>query len=153
MVGKSVCAPTGSRHGPGARQRSTAVAVSFSSDCPADPKGEIRFNSSVGYAAALSDSPMHQWGTVWPTGPTRPTVSNLNPAAGQTAPNAVVTLISAANEFNIYDSAGTVHVLVDVVGACWLYSGTASGPGAQGLLSRSRTGPSAVYVMPPRHLA
>jgi hypothetical protein len=55
--------------------------------------------------------------TVWPTGLTRPTVSNLNPAAGQTVPNAAITALSPALQFNVYNSAGTVNFLVDVVGA------------------------------------
>jgi hypothetical protein len=60
--------------------------------------------------------------TVWPDGYTdipRPTVSNLNPAAGQTVPNAAVTLIGPAKAFNIYNSVGTVNVVVDVVGTFW----------------------------------
>jgi hypothetical protein len=64
--------------------------------------------------------------TVWPTGIARPTVSNLNPAAGAIVPNAVQTLISPQNQFNVYNYAGTVHVLADVVGTFYLYPGTAT---------------------------
>jgi hypothetical protein len=66
--------------------------------------------------------------SVWPAGLPgvgRPNVSNLNPATGQTVPNAVQTLIGPANEFNVYNSLGSVNVLVDVVGTFYLYPGTA----------------------------
>jgi hypothetical protein len=64
--------------------------------------------------------------TVWPTGLPRPTVSNLNPAAGVTVPNAVQTLINTENRFNVYNFAGAVHVLSDVVGTFYVYPGTAT---------------------------
>ncbi|MBB5870801.1 hypothetical protein F4553_004180 [Allocatelliglobosispora scoriae] len=76
------------------------------------------------------------WLTVWPNGVEglpQPTISSLNPAKGQTVPNAVITVIGPEEAFNIYNNAGTTHVLIDVVGTFWLYPGTASsgfaGPG------------------------
>ncbi|NUT47578.1 MAG: choice-of-anchor D domain-containing protein [Saccharothrix sp.] len=62
--------------------------------------------------------------TVWPanwTGAGRPNTSNLNPAAGAIVPNAVQTMIGHGNTFNIYNNAGSTHVLVDAVGAFDLY--------------------------------
>ena len=60
-------------------------------------------------------SPTHV--TVWPYGTTKPSVSTVNAAAGQTVANTtlvgvgeVVALVNAANH------AGAAHVLVDVVG-------------------------------------
>jgi hypothetical protein len=67
--------------------------------------------------------------TVWPDGIPeipQPGISNLNPRTGQTAPNGVITLVGPENRFNVYNSAGTVHVLVDVAGHFYLYPGTAS---------------------------
>jgi hypothetical protein len=57
--------------------------------------------------------------TVWPSGIPgvgMPGSSNLNPAPGQTVPNAVYTLIGPTAGFNVYNNAGTVHLVVDVVG-------------------------------------
>lgn len=60
--------------------------------------------------------------TVWPEGAgvDRPTSSSLNPAAGQTVPNSVYAEIGPTNAFNIYNSLGNTHVLVDVVGSFFL---------------------------------
>jgi hypothetical protein len=60
--------------------------------------------------------------SVWPAGIVgvgQPYVSNLNPNQGETIPNAVYTLIGPTAGFNIYNNAGSVDVVVDVVGAFW----------------------------------
>ena len=50
-------------------------------------------------------------------GQTKPVTSSLNPAPGQTpTPNAVTTPISPTGQFNVFNSAGTVGLLIDVVG-------------------------------------
>jgi hypothetical protein len=54
--------------------------------------------------------------TVWPDGFTRPAVSNLNPAAHQTVANGVITFLSDALAFDIYNSVGTTNVIADVAG-------------------------------------
>jgi hypothetical protein len=55
--------------------------------------------------------------TIWPTGPAQPVASNLNPAPNQPpTPNAVVTDISAAGQFNIFNQAGSVDILIDITG-------------------------------------
>lgn len=55
--------------------------------------------------------------TVWPAGVARPTVSNLNPARGRTVPNAAYTLLGPGNGFQVYNNAGRVDVVIDVVGS------------------------------------
>ncbi|WP_432901687.1 hypothetical protein ACQP1S_31400 [Micromonospora matsumotoense] len=66
--------------------------------------------------------------TVWPadSAMTRPTASNLNPAAGQTVSNAVLGILGPQQGFNVYNHSGNTHVVADVVGAFWLYPGTAT---------------------------
>ena len=61
--------------------------------------------------------------TVWPAdaGLSKPTVSNLNPSAGQVIPNAVVTGIGSTKAFNIYNNVGYTDVVVDVVGTFYAY--------------------------------
>ena len=54
--------------------------------------------------------------TVW-AGGERPDASSLNPSPGQPpVPNAVTTAITAGGDFDVYNLAGNVHVIVDVVG-------------------------------------
>jgi hypothetical protein len=54
--------------------------------------------------------------TVFPAGVARPVASNLNFVPGQTIPNLVIVGIGSARQVSIYNNAGSVHVLADVVG-------------------------------------
>jgi hypothetical protein len=54
--------------------------------------------------------------TLYRGGSARPTVSNLNAAAGATVANAAVVELSTTNTFMVYNRAGTGHFLVDVTG-------------------------------------
>jgi IPT/TIG domain-containing protein len=54
--------------------------------------------------------------TVYPTGVTAPTSSDLNFVAGQTVPNLVVVKLSALGQIDILNGYGTTDVIVDVVG-------------------------------------
>jgi hypothetical protein len=64
--------------------------------------------------------------TIFPADATRPLASNLNWVAGQApTPNAVTAALSADGRLGLYNLAGTVDVLVDVVG---YYVPSSSGP-------------------------
>ena len=54
--------------------------------------------------------------TVWPSGEGRPDSSNLNTAPGFTVPNLVVAKLGSDGHANIFNAAGEVHLLADVVG-------------------------------------
>ena len=55
--------------------------------------------------------------TIWRAGVPRPNSSSLNPALGEPpTPNAVITDLSPGGQFNVYNDAGSVHVLFDVNG-------------------------------------
>ena len=55
--------------------------------------------------------------TIWRAGVSRPNSSSLNPALGEPpTPNAVITDLSPGGQFNVYNDAGSVHVLFDVNG-------------------------------------
>lgn len=55
--------------------------------------------------------------TVFPDGAPLPNASNLNPTPGQPpTPNAVNVDLSAAGRFSVYNLAGNVHIVIDVVG-------------------------------------
>ncbi len=56
--------------------------------------------------------------TVFPTGQARPTASNLNLVPGQTAPNLVIARVGSNGRVSMYNNAGSVDLLADVVG--WL---------------------------------
>ena len=54
--------------------------------------------------------------TAWPSGKTRPLASNLNYVASQTVPNLVVVDVGADGKVNLYNAAGSAHVIADVAG-------------------------------------
>lgn len=55
--------------------------------------------------------------TFWPTGTLQPNASSLNPAPGQPpTPNAVITDISPAGQFNIFNERGTIGAIIDING-------------------------------------
>ncbi|GAA4256971.1 hypothetical protein GCM10022255_071950 [Dactylosporangium darangshiense] len=62
--------------------------------------------------------------TVFPTGVTRPTASNLNFTAGWTGANSVTVPVGTDGKVDIYNPAGNVSVIADVVG----YYATAAHP-------------------------
>jgi hypothetical protein len=53
--------------------------------------------------------------TLWPNGPPRPPVSNLNYVTGQTVPNAFTVGLGSDGQFRVYSVAGT-HFIVDLTG-------------------------------------
>ena len=54
--------------------------------------------------------------TVWPDDTARPVVSNLNFTPGLTVPNLVTVRVPANGIIDFYNSFGSTHVVVDVVG-------------------------------------
>jgi hypothetical protein len=55
--------------------------------------------------------------TIWAAGQERPLASSLNPSPGEPpTPNAVVAELSSSGQFEIYNFAGDVNVVVDVNG-------------------------------------
>jgi len=54
--------------------------------------------------------------TVFPTGTSRPTVSNLNLDAGRTAPNLVTVRVGSGGEVSLYNRSGSVHLAADLFG-------------------------------------
>ena len=54
--------------------------------------------------------------TVWPSGETQPYTSNLNVTAGQILPNMVIVKTGSDGKINIFNFAGQVDVIADVMG-------------------------------------
>ncbi len=91
--------------------------------------------------------------TVWPTGTPRPTASTLNTAAGRTLAAATIARLSADGRVSIRNNAGTVDVIVDVVG--WYDDATVPGaaqvavPLTRLLDTRTRIGTPTTTPLPP----
>ncbi len=64
-----------------------------------------------------TDSSANTFVTVHPASQGRPGTSNLNVVPGQTVPNLVTSGVSSDGRVTIYNNAGTVHLIVDVLGA------------------------------------
>ncbi|MBB5870100.1 hypothetical protein F4553_003479 [Allocatelliglobosispora scoriae] len=54
--------------------------------------------------------------TVFPTGASKPTASSLNFAKGKTRANSVTVAVGTDGKIDIFNSAGSTHILVDVAG-------------------------------------
>jgi hypothetical protein len=54
--------------------------------------------------------------TLWPSGSTVPLASDLNFTRGQTVANLVVTRVGADGKVDLFNPAGSVDVVIDVVG-------------------------------------
>jgi alpha-tubulin suppressor-like RCC1 family protein len=54
--------------------------------------------------------------TAFPTGASRPDVSNLNVPTGETRPNLVTVAVGADRKVSLYNNAGSTDLLVDVTG-------------------------------------
>jgi Fibronectin type III domain len=72
--------------------------------------------------------------TVWPTGATRPTASNINFVANQVVPNRVAVKVGTLGRVSIYNPVGTVDVVADVNGWFTDVTSTAGGSAFIGVL-------------------
>ncbi|CAN5596831.1 hypothetical protein BH10ACT2_BH10ACT2_00550 [soil metagenome] len=59
--------------------------------------------------------------TVFPSDSSRPTASNSNFSAGQTLANMVIVPVGSDGRINLYNNAGQVNLLIDVLG--WFHEG------------------------------
>lgn len=76
--------------------------------------------------------------TLWQGGLAKPDVSNLNAPAGSTVANGAIIPLSATDTFNVYNSAGATHFLIDVSGRFKAGPTISSAPAAQSEAARSR---------------
>jgi hypothetical protein len=54
--------------------------------------------------------------TVWPAGVGRPEASNINTVPGRPSPNLVITRLGTNGKVDLYNSAGSVNLIADVMG-------------------------------------
>jgi hypothetical protein len=93
------------------------LAVLGRGGVPASGVGAVALNVTV---TAPTES---SYLTVFPTGAARPHASNLNFVAGQTVPNMVIVPVGAGGQVSIFNAAGAVEVVADVLG--WFPTGAA----------------------------
>jgi len=83
--------------------------------------------------------------TVYPTGVSRPTASNLNFGVGQTVPNLVAVKVGTTDgKVNIFNAAGETHVIFDVVGWYGAASGDIFNPVTPARVLDTRTSPQGI---------
>ena len=93
--------------GPG---QSINVQVTGLADVPASGVSGVALN-------VTADSPTAEgYLTVWPTGEGQPGASSHNFVPGLTVANLVLAKVGAGGQVSIFNSAGTTHVVADVVG-------------------------------------
>jgi hypothetical protein len=85
------------------------VVVQGAAGVPANATAVV-LNVTVAFPTATS------YLTVYPSGVGRPNASNLNFTAGQIVPNLVVVGVGADGKINVFNHAGSVHTVADVVG-------------------------------------
>jgi hypothetical protein len=71
---------------------------------------------SVVLNVTVTEPTAPSWLTAWPAGRPRPLASNLNYVAAQTVANLIVVDVGTDGKVNLYNSAGTTHVVADVAG-------------------------------------
>ncbi len=98
--------PVGTKVGPG---QTVDLQVSGAGGIPGTASAAV-LNVTVTDATAASHL------TIFPTGTTKPTASNLNFAAGDTVPNGVTVKLGTAGKVSIFNNSGQANVIVDVNG-------------------------------------
>ncbi len=64
----------------------------------------------------VADTTGSSYLTLWPTGQSQPTASNLNWVPGEVIPNAVTVKLGTGGALGIFNNAGNVDVIVDAAG-------------------------------------
>jgi hypothetical protein len=87
--------------------------------------------------------------TVWPSGSARPLASTVNPAPGRTTANLAVVPLGADGAISVFNAAGSVDVVVDVLG--WFGPAGVGDfqPMAPVRLADTRSGPGPVGAVGP----
>ena len=115
----------GSVAAPLANGESRSILVAGQGNVPSSGVGAVVLNVTVTNTPAIGHL------TVYPTGLTRPTASNLNWAPGQTVPNLVEIALGRDGKVDIYAFNSSADVIFDVQG--WV--GVPANSGADGLFN------------------
>lgn len=72
--------------------------------------------SAVALNVTATEGTLPSFITVYPTGSGRPTASNLNTSANQTIANMVIVPVGTNGQVSLFNLAGNVHLVADVLG-------------------------------------
>ena len=99
--------------------------------------GEVPVSNVAGVVlnVTATDTTAASFVTVYPAGGSLPVVSNINFVPNQTIPNHVTVGVGTNGEITVYNDAGSVDIIVDVVG----YYVTGAGPTGAGYFPRFGT--------------
>lgn len=86
------------------------VQITGRAGVPATGVAAVVLNATIAGATATS------YLTVWPTGLSRPDISNLNYAAGTTRANLVTVAVGSGGKLSLFNEQGSTDVLFDVIG-------------------------------------
>jgi Regulator of chromosome condensation (RCC1) repeat len=86
------------------------VQIADRAGIPFDGVGAVALNITAVDATAPT------FVTLFPAGAPRPETSNLNLRPGQTVANLAVALLGPSGQVSLYNSAGNVHLIIDVLG-------------------------------------
>ena len=100
---------TGGRLGPLGPDESWSFSFASAFDVPDDAVAAVINLTSV-------DATAPTYVTVWPAGEARPLAANLNPVPGMAVPNMVVGRLGTNSAIALYNYAGAVHLVADLVG-------------------------------------
>lgn len=103
------------RAGSGAPQAPLGAAASIDLQV-AGAGGVVADADSVVMNVTVTEPTAAGFITVWPTGETMPTASNLNFVARQTVPNLVISKLGTGGNVSMFNSSGSTHVVADVLG-------------------------------------
>jgi hypothetical protein len=113
-------------------QKSLSVQATGVGGVPSSGVGAVVLNvTAVGPSAG-------SYLTVYPTGASVPTASNLNFGPGQNVPNLVIAKVGTGGKVNVYNAAGTTDVVFDVAGWYSDGSSTSTATGLYGSLTPAR---------------
>ena len=91
------------------------LQVTGRGNVPGSGVGAVALNITVDNPSAAA------FLTAWPTGVTRPGVSNINDERGRSIANMAIVKVGAGGRISLFNSAGTTDVIVDVLG--WFPAG------------------------------
>ena len=113
---------TGARHATVGARHSVNLQVTGVGGIPTSNVSAVVLNTTV------TNPTRSGYLTVYPTGHTRPTTSNLNFTAGQTIPNLVTVPVGAGGKITLYNgTTGTLNLIGDIAG--YYIGGSVTAPG------------------------
>jgi hypothetical protein len=124
FTGTTLARVLDTRIGLGAPQAKLGAGQTMTLTVPGLPAG----TTAVALNVTVTGPNAASFLTVYPSDQDRPTASNLNYVPGQSIPNMVLARLGPGNTVKIYNAAGTVDVIADVLGYFAQVSDTSSAP-------------------------